>query len=143
MSGRLASLLARTALEATATRSLQLQLVALEVTNKHDLARLKESAWKSAVGSLKDPSPAVREGLDALVSGVTLSGTDALPRALGQVESLVARLEGNLGKFGETVGQGLGAMGRELTELKREVSGLSAGVTGMRNDLSKPKRLFG
>ena len=143
MSGRLASLLARTALEATATRAFQLQLAALEVGNKHDFARLKESAWRSAVGSLNDPTPAVREGLEVLVSGVAISGTDALPRVLGQVESLVAKLEGNLGKFGETVGQGLNSMSRELTDLKREVSGLSSGVAGMRNDLSKPKGLFG
>jgi hypothetical protein len=143
MSGRLASLLARTALEATATRALQLQLAALEIGNKQDLARLKESAWRSAVGSLKDPTPAVREGLDVLVSGVALSGTDALPRVLGQVEGLVSKLETNLGKFGETVGQGLGSMSRELMDLKREVSGLSAGVVGMRNDLTKRKGLFG
>lgn len=143
MSGRLASLLARTALEATATRALQLRVVGLQVNDQQEVARLKDSAWKAAVGSLKDPTPALRESLDALVSGVSVSGTEALPRALGTVESLVSRLEKNLGKFGEDVGQRLGGMDSEFGGLKRELSVLSSVVNGLRGDLAKRKGIFG
>jgi hypothetical protein len=143
MSGRLASLLARTALEATATRALQLQVLHLEPRTKQDAPRLKEAAWKSAVGSLKDPSPLLRESLDALVSGVSISGTEALPRALGVVEGLVSNLEKNLGKFGEDVGERLGGMDSEFGGLKRELSNLSSAVNGLRGDLAKRKGIFG
>jgi hypothetical protein len=128
MSGRLASLLARTALEATATRALQLRVVGLQVNDKQEVARLRDSAWKAAVGSLKDPTPALRESLDVLVSGVSVSGTEALPRALGVVEALVSNLEGNLGKFERDVGENVGSVQVEVKALRDEVSWLSVDV---------------
>lgn len=128
MSGRLASLLARTALEATATRALQLRVLGLQVNDQQEVTRLKDSAWKAAVGSLKDPTPALRESLDALVSGVSISGTEALPRALGVVEALVSRLEGNLGKLERGVGQNVGSVQADVKALRDEVSWLSGEV---------------
>jgi hypothetical protein len=142
MSGRLAGLLARTALEATAARSLQLRTLSLEY-QKDEVERLKEGSWKSAVSSLKSPGPAVREGLDALVAGVDLVGSEALPRALGVVEGLVSRLEGNLVKFGEGVERRLGGVTAEVNAMQRQVSSLTAELAGMRNDLSKRRGLFG
>ena len=128
MSGRLASLMARTALEAIASRALQLQVLDLQLDNQQDVKRLKELAWKSAVVSLKSPSPDLRESLDALVFGVSVSGTEALPRALGAVESLVSNLKGNLDKFERGVGKEVGAVQVDVKALREEVSWLSGEV---------------
>jgi hypothetical protein len=107
---------------------LQLRVVGLQVNDKQEVARLRDSAWKAAVGSLKDPTPALRESLDVLVSGVSVSGTEALPRALGVVEALVSNLEGNLGKFERDVGENVGSVQVEVKALRDEVSWLSVDV---------------
>lgn len=98
MSGRLANLLARTALEAISTRYASLYALA-ETVQWEKVKAINEKSWENAVGSLNKPSNKIREAMQLLLEGneaVAVSGNSEVLKSLQELKGELAEIRQHL-----------------------------------------------
>lgn len=98
MSGRLANLLARSALESISARYAFMHGLA-ENVEWSKVREINQNAWQNAVSTLNKPSNSVREGLKLLLEGnetVAVSGQDEVLKVLQELKSELADIRQHL-----------------------------------------------